>query len=1117
MEMDTVRRISIIARTEGVEKATAELQRLSGAQDTVGSSSEKTSKANLSVERSFDSLQRRVDVTHRAQQDYERDIRVLSRAHEQGLIPSTARLNELLAQSTQRYNQTTAGIKTFGVQTGLARYELINLGRQAQDIGVSLASGQSFGTVLVQQGAQIADVFTSSQGTMAGFWNQIKTGAAAVFTPLRLVGGAVAGLGIAGITAAVQFASAQTDIERSLLGVGRASGATVTDINRIGQSASSAFGLSVSEAKDFATQLAATGRVGVDQLENITKVGRDLSLILGVNASEAAKKLADAFASPSQGAQSLNQRLGSFSASDLARISSLEQQNRLQEAQALLLDRTKAGLEGINATISTGSSLWTAMGNAASNSWNWLGEVTAQILRLKQASPADQLKSQIDQSQKSVDDLLRRLERMSSTGYAPGRTAIERQLEVEQGKVDELTQKYNALTESQRRAADAQALNYRSQQARAQVTAASPDLSDLLRARDLSEGLAKTFADINKQISETGSSPLLDRMGIKLQEVQEAAERAKNAFETMQTPTERLTAEYQVQLQTIMAKTNEERIAAAIAEQQQQLAGQAVSNEEAKLAVQQRANIVAAQLYETNQETVRSLQQQAELAGARNRSEEISVRAEQTRANLLRQGATAAQAEEGARAQRDADEAAANRAVKEQTIGIQQQTEMIYAQLTGQEAQVAAAQAYENAIRSGADSLHAAALEQAVINKYLAEMIVQEERASQAAMERANQEERVAEAMANQAAQQRENAALQQRISMLPTNGTPGPVFGSVTYPVDSGGIFDKIAGSGNYQQYVTSYGVGYPRLGAYTFSEGAASFRSDLGNTYLQDEIAKRIIQGMDPSEIAKAVSSGLIQRPESAQEKMLEMMFGLPKAQADANTTFRALLDLYKRAGTAPSDVLAKIQSGELGQGVGYQDLLQAMDELRQSVDSNTNAQRDILSQLYTTDPRISHLGFRAGSSPISYDPFAAAAPTLDVYGNPAGTGASVASNGMAQIGVGISGTTSVSSRLGNTHLLAAGGIMTEDGLVPLRSYATGGVAYSPQAAIFGEGSSPEAFIPLQSGAVPVKFRGDGQRPVQIVNNFYIERDVDPDTTDQIGFTLYQQQQRLSQMIGR
>lgn len=55
------------------------------------------------------------------------------------------------------------------------------------------------------------------------------------------------------------------------------------------------------------------------------------------------------------------------------------------------------------------------------------------------------------------------------------------------------------------------------------------------------------------------------------------------------------------------------------------------------------------------------------------------------------------------------------------------------------------------------------------------------------------------------------------------------------------------------------------------------------------------------------------------------------------------------------------------------------------------------------------------------------------------------------------------------------ANGGIMTAQGPVPLRRYAGGGIANSPQMALFGEGSMPEAYVPLPDGrSIPVTMAG-------------------------------------------
>lgn len=57
------------------------------------------------------------------------------------------------------------------------------------------------------------------------------------------------------------------------------------------------------------------------------------------------------------------------------------------------------------------------------------------------------------------------------------------------------------------------------------------------------------------------------------------------------------------------------------------------------------------------------------------------------------------------------------------------------------------------------------------------------------------------------------------------------------------------------------------------------------------------------------------------------------------------------------------------------------------------------------------------------------------------------------------------------------ADGGVMTPRGPLPLRKYATGGIANTPQMAVFGEGRMNEAYVPLPDGrTIPVTLDGGG-----------------------------------------
>lgn len=72
------------------------------------------------------------------------------------------------------------------------------------------------------------------------------------------------------------------------------------------------------------------------------------------------------------------------------------------------------------------------------------------------------------------------------------------------------------------------------------------------------------------------------------------------------------------------------------------------------------------------------------------------------------------------------------------------------------------------------------------------------------------------------------------------------------------------------------------------------------------------------------------------------------------------------------------------------------------------------------------------------------------------------------------------------GSLFGFASGGIMTASGPLPLNKYASGGIASTPQLALFGEGSGAEAYVPLPDGRrIPVAMEGAGGVQVNVINN--------------------------------
>ncbi|MEO1092124.1 MAG: hypothetical protein AAFX81_15965 [Pseudomonadota bacterium] len=99
-----------------------------------------------------------------------------------------------------------------------------------------------------------------------------------------------------------------------------------------------------------------------------------------------------------------------------------------------------------------------------------------------------------------------------------------------------------------------------------------------------------------------------------------------------------------------------------------------------------------------------------------------------------------------------------------------------------------------------------------------------------------------------------------------------------------------------------------------------------------------------------------------------------------------------------------------------------------------------------------------------------------------------------------------------IGGFFGFAQGGVMSALGEVPLRRYSQGGVATSPQVAVFGEGRKPEAFVPLPDGRrIPVALEGGtGMGP--LIGQLVVHA---PGATAQTVASLNQQAYQLATMM--
>lgn len=246
VSMDLIKRVVVQGSSEGLAKLESDLRKIAATTDGVSVSFEKASRSQLSAQNAYNRLSSSIDPAEKAQQQLTKGTSTLDKALQQGIINQDD-YQKRLGQLKERYNAAGTANDNFVKGTKSARYELINLSRQVQDVGVSLASGQSPFTVLVQQGSQIFDVFASSSLGAKGLLQSIT----ALITPTVVLGAGFAVLVAGGIAAVSMWKNYVTVLDD----VSKASGIAFQDLSKL-QGAAGVKGISESEFASGITKFA---------------------------------------------------------------------------------------------------------------------------------------------------------------------------------------------------------------------------------------------------------------------------------------------------------------------------------------------------------------------------------------------------------------------------------------------------------------------------------------------------------------------------------------------------------------------------------------------------------------------------------------------------------------------------------------------------------------------------------------------------------------------------------------------------------------------------------------------------------------------------------------------
>jgi hypothetical protein len=137
--LETIRQIIIRSRTEGVDKAAAELRKLGEAQAGVRVESEKSEKATLSAEAALKRQERALDTSYRAADQYRKTLLDLDRARAQGIV-SQSRYAELVDLAAKRAAQGAQSTGLYATAQNLAATQAQNFAGRLGPMGALLTS-----------------------------------------------------------------------------------------------------------------------------------------------------------------------------------------------------------------------------------------------------------------------------------------------------------------------------------------------------------------------------------------------------------------------------------------------------------------------------------------------------------------------------------------------------------------------------------------------------------------------------------------------------------------------------------------------------------------------------------------------------------------------------------------------------------------------------------------------------------------------------------------------------------------------------------------------------------------------------------------------------------------
>lgn len=476
----------------------------------------------------LDSLRAKYNPLFAVTQRYRQEVAEIREAQRLGAIST----DEMTAAISRQRQATLAAIDSIKGRTALAglpglndngaRFRRQNLTYQLFDIGQTAAMGMNPAMIMAQQGPQIVQLYAGQGGVNMALkdFGSILGGLTRLINPVTLgIGGLTAAVGL-GAAAYGSYLSSTKAVETAAAGLGRTVAGTAAEMRASAEAGAAAAGISVAAARSMQTAFLRTGKIGSENFEKLIGLSDDFAATMGMASAEAGDALADLFSDPAKAADTLSRQYNLIDAATARQVRNLSAQNRLIEAQALILDQLPGKLADAGEASTRLGRAWKAMREDAANLFGAIGAGVNYMID----GPSDEKRlERLREQQAELYERIRRPDDGLLAGAVRGQ--MYRDVAEIELQIGILTSRLNAA-ETKRAEAEA----------RQRVTAASTiaDASPALSTINQVEAYQNQIAALQSGIGSLTPADIDAGEGDRLNKALEAKERALDGLLTKQ-------------------------------------------------------------------------------------------------------------------------------------------------------------------------------------------------------------------------------------------------------------------------------------------------------------------------------------------------------------------------------------------------------------------------------------------------------------------------------------------------------------------------------------------------------------------------------------------------------